>query len=357
MAIFAIWSPVVWNKSGWSSDGFAGFYGSAAVEGDIPEATTDAYLPYTQGSISPSDTLNMLMSGLVDVYVHEDKGVWSDMIAPYQEFEDLRDAFMYQLPLLQARVAPDGSFSAAAYLNAVETAGTDAADRIVGGLKVDIVDGGAGNDKIKGLGGFDILTGGDGKDRLLGGTGSDLLYGGRGNDRLFGGEGSDELYGHGGRDRLDGGDGFNDLYGGGGRDRLIGHHAGQDYMHGGNGRDVLVGGPGDYLYGERGDDVLIGRGGREETEMTGGAGDDRFVLHMQDLTMCVYWILDFETGADVVDLRHLGLDGFEENVTSFREYGTRTEVVVTTGERVDGAIALTFYDVAKGEITADDFLF
>lgn len=47
-----------------------------------------------------------------------------------------------------------------------------------------ILDGGAGNDQLKGSYGADILLGGDGDDQLLGLAGRDLLIGGRGADRL-----------------------------------------------------------------------------------------------------------------------------------------------------------------------------
>ena len=57
------------------------------------------------------------------------------------------------------------------------------------------VDGGAGNDTIKGGGGNDILLGGPGNDRLMGAAGRDLLIGGTGVDRVLGDQDDDIIIG------------------------------------------------------------------------------------------------------------------------------------------------------------------
>jgi uncharacterized protein (TIGR03118 family) len=56
-----------------------------------------------------------------------------------------------------------------------------------------VIDGGAGNDRIKAGGGNDILLGGLGDDRLDAGSGRDILIGGAGADRLSGRSGDDLL--------------------------------------------------------------------------------------------------------------------------------------------------------------------
>ncbi|RXF75561.1 calcium-binding protein [Hansschlegelia zhihuaiae] len=56
------------------------------------------------------------------------------------------------------------------------------------GLKLD---GGAGDDLIKGSGGADTVGGGDGRDTIDGGAGRDRLTGGAGSDQLTGGVGGD----------------------------------------------------------------------------------------------------------------------------------------------------------------------
>jgi RTX calcium-binding nonapeptide repeat (4 copies) len=80
------------------------------------------------------------------------------------------------------------------------------------------INGGAGND---------TLVSGTYPDTLDGGAGDDQLQGGNGNDHLTGGDGDDALYGQGGADRLDAG-------------------PGRDAVAGGIGApDTLTGGPGD----------------------------------------------------------------------------------------------------------------
>jgi Ca2+-binding RTX toxin-like protein len=58
-----------------------------------------------------------------------------------------------------------------------------------------VIDGGAGNDKLRGGRGADILLGAEGKDNLRGAGGRDLLIGGDGCDRIIGNSGEDLLIG------------------------------------------------------------------------------------------------------------------------------------------------------------------
>jgi Ca2+-binding RTX toxin-like protein len=62
--------------------------------------------------------------------------------------------------------------------------GGDGNDHLRGGAADDVINGDAGNDKIEGNGGDDDLFGGDGRDMITGGLGDDLLSGGNGNDVL-----------------------------------------------------------------------------------------------------------------------------------------------------------------------------
>ena len=71
-------------------------------------------------------------------------------------------------------------------INAISAAGGGFANKIVGNVAANIIDGGAGND---------YLLGNDGHDRLFGSAGIDVLNGGNGNDFLFGGAGNDNLTG------------------------------------------------------------------------------------------------------------------------------------------------------------------
>src|SRR5262245_16216264 len=69
-----------------------------------------------------------------------------------------------------------------------------------GGDNVEIIEGGAGGDRMWGGDGGDMLTGGGGEDWLWGEEGADILNGGDDNDRLDGGIGDDLLYGGNGVD-------------------------------------------------------------------------------------------------------------------------------------------------------------
>lgn len=92
-------------------------------------------------------------------------------------------------------------------------------DLITGGYANDIIDGGAGYDRISGMGG---------DDQLFGGANGSILDGGAGNDLLVGGSADDRIYGRSGNDVLIGGDGHDYLDGGAGEDLLIGRATSYD---------------------------------------------------------------------------------------------------------------------------------
>ncbi len=74
--------------------------------------------------------------------------------------------------------------------------------------KANVVDGGTGNDWIKGSSDADSLTGGDGNDTLHGEGGNDTISAGAGNDNVYGGAGNDQItLTGGGIDSIFGGDG------------------------------------------------------------------------------------------------------------------------------------------------------
>lgn len=84
-------------------------------------------------------------------------------------------------------------------------------DEIVGNMSNNLLDGGAGNDRLIGdgtflyRGGDDTLIGRNGNDFLEGGIGRDILDGGSGNDTLNGGDGSDIFLAQKGSNIIDGG--------------------------------------------------------------------------------------------------------------------------------------------------------
>ena len=118
-------------------------------------------------------------------------------------------------------------------------------------LRARYVDGGAGDDVIRGTAGNDSLLGGGGNDAIYGYDGGDYLDGGEGDDWLVGAQGSDTLYGGLGNDTLDGDEGGDTLFGGPGADVVRGGsdndelrvqttEALGDVMLGGDGNDRLV---------------------------------------------------------------------------------------------------------------------
>lgn len=188
-------------------------------------------------------------------------------------------------------------------------------DRIEAGTGNDVAHGGTGNDSIEGLSGHDVLYGDDGDDRIFGDGiaipnsgggfdrytsytpgeqhGNDIIDGGAGNDYLLGQGGNDALYGGAGDDYLNGDGEYltaaplavhgNDyLDGGAGADQLVGG-AKDDELFGGTGNDTLLGDESperidgashgrDYLDGEADNDFL--EGGGNDDILLGGSGDD-----------------------------------------------------------------------------------
>src|SRR5262249_11890268 len=125
-------------------------------------------------------------------------------------------------------------------------------------ISIENVDGGSGNDTIRGDAGANRLVGGDGNDRLVGRGGDDVLDGGVGSDTA-GYAGARQAIvidlqagtasGQAGNDTLisienaDGGSGNDEIRGDAGANRLVGG-AGDDRLAGRGGDDVLDGGDG-----------------------------------------------------------------------------------------------------------------
>ena len=170
-------------------------------------------------------------------------------------------------------------------------------DVINGGGGNDSISGGAGDDVLAGQGGDDLLDGGVGVDELLGGEGNDTLLGGFNNDRLFGGFGDDSIDGGQGADRIEGEEGNDQLFGGDGNDTIEGGAA-NDYIHGGSDNDVIDTGEGrNTVRGGDGDDSILG--GSLEDTINGGDGQDTIDAGGGD---------DLVTGSDGNDLIY-GRDG------------------------------------------------
>ena len=110
---------------------------------------------------------------------------------------------MTLLDLSELVVIEIGGTQLSGFQAVAEVRGTDGNDRIAvgnSGRAASIVDGGAGDDKLRAGSGEDTLLGGDGSDRLKGAGGKDNLVGGMGDDQLAGGRGKDEMTGGRGKD-------------------------------------------------------------------------------------------------------------------------------------------------------------
>ena len=121
------------------------------------------------------------------------------------------------------------------------------------------IEGGAGDDRI--LIWSDVAP----PAKINGGAGNDTIKGGKGDDIIHGGDGNDIIVGRSGDDLLFGEAGSNQIIGGGGDDLIVGG-ASPDELRGGTGRDIVIGGQGiDYITGDDGD-MLIGSGTDYDTD-------------------------------------------------------------------------------------------
>jgi Ca2+-binding RTX toxin-like protein len=182
--------------------------------------------------------------------------------------------------------------------------GTDSDDLLVGLTGNDTLEGLAGNDSLSGDAGNDLLDGGNGDDTLSGGDGKDALVSGSGNDNLDGGSGNDSLDGGNGNDSLDGGKGSDTMAGGdgddtysvdniddkiiegnevkSGNDTILTTQAKFDLQNFKNVENVVYSGLANFqgvgsegnnkISGDQGDDSLIGGSGMDT--LYGGIGDD-----------------------------------------------------------------------------------
>jgi Ca2+-binding RTX toxin-like protein len=214
-------------------------------------------------------------------------------------------------------------------------AGSDADNKLVGGV---------GNDVLTGHGGRDALTAGQGSDQLSGGDGDDLLIGGVGADTLDGGTGFDTV-------RYD--DSWTgvtiDLVSGTG----LGGTAQGDQLQGvekvvgSNRDDTLLGNNTvstdttlwESLEGLNGDDVLNGRDGRNR--LTGGGGADRYVIeaHVAGFGTAITEITDFDMDNpdEKIDLSAIDFSG-KRLVAEWS--ADRTKLKFFTGNGVAGVDAL-----------------
>jgi hypothetical protein len=176
----------------------------------IRDSFSNALLPYLRSHFSRI------------VLVHHEQGAWrEDMIARFKPdivmveviepgVAGIMDEVHPPSPAARARIKAAVAAQRLQVAAGPETGrgqvvdGGAGADRLIGGQVSDVLSGRQGDDLVDGGGGEDTIRGGQGEDQLLGGDGADWLSGDRGDDTLSGGAGADIFHfgAGGGEDRV-----------------------------------------------------------------------------------------------------------------------------------------------------------
>jgi hypothetical protein len=112
----------------------------------------------------------------------------------------------------------------------VGSSGSDSLDASAFTLFGVRLEGGDGNDTIRGTAFNDVILADGGNDLVTAGSGNDIVFGGAGDDLLIGNAGADQLNGDDGNDRVLGGAGVDTLSGGLGNDDIDGQGATGDVL-------------------------------------------------------------------------------------------------------------------------------
>lgn len=285
--------------------------------------------------------------------------------------------------------------------------GDDGNDTLDGGSGADTLNGGEGNDVLRGGSEEDgdtgadsdslqnVLNGGAGNDKIFGSTGNDILNGGTGNDSIQGGKGGDLINGDGGNDTLQGSTGNDTIYGGDGDDKIYGGAsedaaletddesgditvaeepeilsggAGNDKIYGATGADQLLGGLGnDSLFGGRGNDRLQGDSGADY--LRGGSGNDMYIITAvsdSSATATGAWdatkgdsVYGFVRGADKIDLTafsNLHWSGTTASAGGVWQTVTLTDTFLYADTNSDGVADLAIRITGHPTLTASDVL-
>jgi Ca2+-binding RTX toxin-like protein len=202
--------------------------------------------------------------------------------------------------------------------------GTDtvvvSANWILGTNLEDLVLSGFGNYSAVGNTVANQMIGNTGRNAMDGSGGNDQLFGDYGADTLIGGIGNDALSGGAGTDSVDGGAGLDTLEGEGGNDTLVGG-AGADVLAGGAGSDVLVWDALDAVA----DDAI-----------DGGAGKDTLKLASGSLNFTTYG-QDVIHGIETIDLRVAGANTLKlttQDLLDLSHTSNRLEVAGTSADKV-----------------------
>jgi Ca2+-binding RTX toxin-like protein len=207
-----------------------------------------------------------------------------------------------------------------------------------GGVGVDYVSGGLGNDTLEGAGGDDYLFGGLGSDTIRGGAGFDRMYGGEGHDRIETGGGADSV-----------------VNGENGNDTLVGSNDAEWFSGGANNDLVQALGGADHLYGELGNDTLFAGLGNDTVDpglgvenLDGGAGDfDYLNINRGATTLGVSFYLNGADGSD--GTRALNFETVTYNAGSGND-------TIRGWSNADNLTGNDGKDVLEG-VAGDDYLF
>ncbi len=281
---------------GIGSDSISGGAGNDALYGDGSGRIGGALnIAAALVDLDGSETLSVLIAGVpadatLSAGTKNVDGTWS-----------LTEA---DLSGLTIEASDSAGFTLTVTATATEAAGGSAATMqtmtvsIGSGPALDMLDGGAGNDTLRGGSDDNILIGGDGNDVVRGQGGDDWVIAGAGNDSYHGGRGFDVLDMsnatgavtvdlRGGTATGMGNDsavGFEGLVGSDFDDSLIGNSvnswidggAGDDTISGRRGRDTLEGGDGnDKINGGRGFDLIYD--GQGDDHVNAGRGNDTVI--------------------------------------------------------------------------------
>ena len=170
---------------------------------------------------------------------------------------------------LDRAIYTDHATAVTVHLDGIANDGSvDEGDNVL--RNIDVVIGGAGNDRLVGNLRANELDGRGGQDTLIGSGGADRLSGGRGNDTIWAGRGNDTVEGEVGDDWIAAGPGGDDIFGGdldgsdGIHEGLSPDTHGDDTISGGDGADFVLGqGGNDRIFGRAGKDLLMGSRGRD----------------------------------------------------------------------------------------------
>jgi Ca2+-binding RTX toxin-like protein len=263
------------------------------------------------------------------------------------------------------------NFTLSTHIENLYFTGTNARFYGYGNAQNNIIDGGGLGDFLIGYLGNDTLHGGAGADVLDGGADHDTLDGGTGNDVMIGGGGNDIFYVDSVTDVvIEGADpGFDTVFAsinnyiladwvenlsfsgvasytgtGNAVSNQIQGSISDDTLFGLGGNDRLIGfGGDDTLKGGEGDDLL--QGGEGSDHLTGGAGADQFRFDTSISYGDIDNIVDFELGADQIQLSRA--------VFSALNLGALSASAFVTGTAAHDSDDRIIYDAATGALYYD----